>query len=106
MNTGSIFRIGNTSEFNSIALEAFNYQYNKNLIYKEFSDLLGKNPATVNNVGEIPFLPIEFFRTKKIFIGDHKPSIVFSSSGTTGMQASKHYINDLAIYIKKFSPGF
>jgi hypothetical protein len=106
MNTGSIFRIGNTSEFNSIALEAFNYQYNKNLIYKEFSDLLGKNPITVNNAWEIPFLPIEFFRTEKIFIGDHKPTIVFSSSGTTGMQASKHHINDLAIYIKSFRLGF
>jgi len=105
MNTSRIFEIGSPSEFNSLALEIYNYQFQKNPIYAEFCTHLGKTPKQVTSVTDIPFLPIHFFKTKKMYFGKQPPEAVFTSSGTTGMSSSHHYIQDLAIYKNSFRHG-
>ncbi len=105
MNTSRIFEIGSPSEFNSLALETYNFQFQKNAVYREFCTHLGKIPKQVHTVTDIPFLPIHFFKTKKIYFGEQPPEAVFTSSGTTAMSTSKHYVQNLAIYKDSFRQG-
>lgn len=102
-----IFNIKTEAEFTSLALEVFRYQFENNLVYRSFCDLLYKHPSDVKSVEEIPFLPIQFFKSHTV-LSDSKNTIkkIFSSSGTTGSITSKHNITDLSIYEKSFTKGF
>jgi phenylacetate-coenzyme A ligase PaaK-like adenylate-forming protein len=104
--TNKIFQISTPDEFNAIALDIFEFQYHTNKIYQTFCNNLKKSPNTVKRIEEIPFMPISFFKNHKIICEGHKEEIVFSSSGTTGANTSKHYVADLEIYNKSFSEGF
>ena len=102
-----IFEIKSDSEFNELAISIFQFQYNNNSIYKSFVDSLKINPESVLHIEQIPFLPIEFFKTKTIICGEIKPdAICFSSSGTTGQITSKHHVNSISTYEKSFTKGF
>ena len=104
--SNKIFNIQNNLEFNEVAFEIFHYQYQHNKLYKSFTDHICKNIHKINNTIEIPFLPIEFFKTKKITALDSGSSRVFLSSGTTGATRSKHCINDLELYHRSFLKCF
>ena len=106
MDPNSFFRIKNSQEFSSISLDVFKYQYKNNLVYREFCDLLGVNAGKVTQLEDIPFLPIEFFRTKQVISTTKEADTVFSSSGTTGSNTSKHYIAQLNLYEQSFRSGF
>lgn len=106
MDPTRFFGIKNSQEFSSNALEVFNYQYRNNKVYGEFCDFLGVDVPNVNQIEDIPFLPIEFFRTRKVLSASKIPSVVFSSSGTTGANVSKHYVSEIALYQQSFRTGF
>ena len=61
-----IFKIKNNNEFENLALKIFEYQIKNNKTYKKYASLVlkGKQPKSVQ---EIPFLPISFFKSEKIF---------------------------------------
>ncbi|PHS04204.1 MAG: acyl transferase [Kordia sp.] len=101
-----IFNIKSVEEFNAIALAIFKFQFENNKVYRSFCDLLYKHPSDVKTVDDIPFLPIEFFKTRTILSSAEKPVISFSSSGTTGSVTSKHHVTDLSIYEKSYLNGF
>ncbi|MCX6256097.1 MAG: acyl transferase [Bacteroidia bacterium] len=101
-----IFDIKNKDEFLRIALEVFNYQYDKNVVYQSFITSLGKNRDTVKTLASIPFLPVEFFRNHKIVTGDLPVEKVFESSSTTGVTTGKHYVYDLSLYEESFLNAF
>ena len=92
--------------FDSVALELFNFQYTYNLVYKQFVDYLKINVADVQTVQQIPFLPIEFFKTHPIIIENVATQKIFESSGTTGQTTSKHLVADLNLYEESFEKGF
>ena len=92
--------------FNQKAIALFNYQAENTLVYKEYLDHLGINPKSVKKISEIPFLPISFFKTHKVFNKHKNEEIVFSSSGTTGINTSKHLLSDLSVYENAFINGF
>ncbi len=106
MDFNSIFEIANTDQFQAKALEVFSYQYQKNMAYNQFCSLLGKSPDKVHQVSDIPFLPIDFFKSKKIVSATQTPTTIFTSSGTTGSVTSKHYVLDTAIYEKSYLKAF
>ena len=106
MDINRIFEITNSSQFNKLALEIFNFQYDNNTIYRNFCDYLGKSKSNVTTVKDIPYLPIEFFKSKKVVTKNQKPQIVFESSGSTGQLVSKHYVSKLAIYVKSYLKTF
>ncbi|SFW59783.1 acyl transferase [Cellulophaga fucicola] len=106
MNTDSIFNIQTEDEFNAAALAVFKFQYTSNLVYQEFCNLLNKNIVSVTNYTDIPFLPIQFFKSKKVLIQNATPEITFSSSGTTGTVTSKHYVSNVQVYIDSYLKGF
>lgn len=106
MNTETIFNIETTEDFNTAALEVFKFQYNNNLVYQEFCNHLHKNCSNVINYTDIPFLPIQFFKSKKVLVKSATPQITFSSSGTTGTVTSKHYVSNVQVYIDSYLKGF
>ena len=95
-----IFEISNKQEFEKLALELFNYQINNNKFYQKYCDLLNFNINRVKVIEDIPFLPIEFFKTEKILCKNIHHSHVFYSSGTSSEIKSKHYIDDIKFYEK------
>ena len=101
-----IFSIRTEQEFNKISLEIFNYQYTNNLVYHQFCQYLSIDPKKVTTINQIPFLPIEFFKSHIIKTGDFKEKQVFLSSGTTGSIQSKHYVKDLTIYENSYNKAF
>lgn len=101
-----IFNIKDQTDFSEIALEVFNYQYDKNAVYQYFITSLGKKREAVKNLTDIPYLPVEFFRNQKIITGDLPVEMIFETSGTTGISPGKHFINDLSLYEKSFLNAF
>lgn len=101
-----IFNIKSYSEFREDALLIFNYQFNNNAVYHDFIISLGKNPSDVRTPSDIPFLPVEFFRNHRIVSGNLPVEMIFESSGTTGLAAGKHFINDLSLYEESFLKSF
>lgn len=106
MDINKIFEIKTSSEFKKLALEIFNFQYDNNNVYQRFCSYLGKSKSNVTAMEEIPYLPIEFFKSKRVLINNQKPQIVFESSGTTGQYVSKHYVANLSIYQKSYLKTF
>ncbi len=102
----SIFDIKSNEQFETAALEVFRYQCENILIYKEYLERLKINVKEVNSIDKIPFLPIQFFKTREIKPTNSETEVVFTSSGTTGDQTSKHYITDTDLYIKSFTAAF
>ena len=100
-----IFQNQTNNSFEAIALEVFKYQAKNNNVYKTYLNLLNVNPNNVKNLGQIPFLPIEFFKHQDVVCKSNNIDTVFTSSGTSGTQ-SKHIVNDLAVYEKSFTSGF
>ncbi len=97
-----IFDIQSDSDFNALSLQVFNFQYNNVKVYKEFCDLLKRNPENVESYLDIPCLPINFFKTNKIIADNYTPEIIFESSGTTGSELSRHYLAKKELYNKSF----
>ena len=101
-----IFSIQTDADFVQAALQTFGYQYQHNQVYQRFCTLLGRTPDKVRRLTDIPFLPIEFFKSEAVYCGNERPTTVFTSSGTTGSQTSRHYVKDLAVYQQSFRQGF
>ena len=102
----NIFTISTDEEFNAMALKTFQVQFHENLVYREFCRHLGKNVSSVKTIEDIPFLPIEFFKSKKVICGSFVPQITFTSSGTTGSEVSKHYVKNLKLYEQSYLSAF
>lgn len=101
-----VFSIGNGEECLQIALEVFRYQYLTNPVYKAYCDAIKRSPETVNDYRQIPFLPIQLFKSHSICSGTFTPETVFKSSGTTGSNTSRHFVKDLSIYEESFLLNF
>jgi len=93
------------STFEKVALKVFAHQYQNCEIYHAYCDLIGKTKVNVTSLSSIPFLPISFFKTHEVRDSSTFDTI-FTSSGTTGNQTSKHFITDLKIYEKSFISTF
>lgn len=93
-------------DFDKLSLEAFQYQFWNNTVYNSYVKALGVNPAIVNSVSRIPFLPVTFFNTHSVKTGDFVAETIFESSGTTGSINSRHLVKDLLLYKESFTRGF
>ncbi len=101
-----IFTIQNQTQFKEVALDVFRFQAKHNIVYKKYLELLNVNPDRVSSLEEIPFLPIQFFKTQRLVSNQNQPEIIFTSSGTTGMQSSQHIVTDLSYYEESYRKGF
>lgn len=101
-----IFNIQTPEDFKQVAFSVFRHQFENNKVYRSFCDLLYIHPSDVQTLEDIPFLPIEFFKSKKIISSLEEVQEVFTSSGTTGSVTSKHYVTDIEFYKESYLKGF
>ena len=101
-----IFSISSQKEFEKITLKVFRHQYNNNLVYQDFCSLLKKDKSNVKSIEEIPFLPIQFFKSHEIVSSQDQIQETFTSSGTTGTITSKHLVTDVTLYEQSFRKAF
>ena len=92
--------------FDTLALDIFRYQARHNLLFRQYLELLGVTPQEINQIEDIPFLPIQFFKNHDIQTGSWKPALNFTSSGTTGQTASRHLLRDPEFYRWNARRGF
>lgn len=109
--------------FEEAALELFRFQAEYVPVYQQYVSLLDINPESIKSINEIPFLPVSFFKSHKVVCSEERiaspekigiamtsieksASMIFTSSGTTGMITSKHYVADLSWYEASFNKGF
>ena len=102
----TIFNIETRTEFDAASLEVFKFQFENNRVYRSFCDLLYVHPSDVNCIQEIPFLPIQFFKSHEILSSKQPVEILFTSSGTTGDLTSKHLVTDVKVYEESFRRAF
>nr|WP_298006220.1 acyl transferase [uncultured Flavobacterium sp.] len=101
-----IISIQTTKEFHKTAMKVFRFQFQHNEVYQKYCLLLRKSPENVKHITEIPFLPIEFFKSKEVLSTIDPVQTTFTSSGTTGIITSKHHVTDLSFYEASFRSAF
>ncbi len=101
-----IFNIQNEDDFKTCALKVFKHQFENNAVYRSFCDLLYIHPSDIKELKEIPFLPIQFFKSHQILSSKESVQEIFTSSGTTGSVTSKHLVTDISWYEKSYLKGF
>ncbi|MFN8205857.1 MAG: acyltransferase [Bacteroidales bacterium] len=92
--------------FSRCALDLFYFQSGNNLLYASFVQALGKDSSLIHSPEEIPFLPVEFFKTHQVITGQFTPEIVFTSSTTGGSIPSQHPVRQLSLYESSFLNAF
>ena len=106
ITAADIFAISNQKQFEKIALKVFRYQYENNLVYQEFCNYLKVDVQKVKSLVQIPFLPIQFFKSHAVVSNTDAIEETFTSSGTTGMITSKHLVTDASIYEESYRKAF
>ncbi len=101
-----IFEIQTPRQFEESALKLFQFQYSENPVYHEYATALKINPNKVVSLENIPFLPIDFFKTRRVVCENRQPQAVFGSSGTSGMDRSRHEVPELSVYDNSFLKSF
>ena len=94
------------SEFGDYALKVFRHQVASNTLYKQYVLQRGIVAAEIEDWTAIPFLPISFFKSHEVKSFQGPAAACFTSSGTTGAQTSRHFVQELAWYEKSFLTAF
>ena len=97
---------GEQEDFTTLSLEAFHYQYRHCDIYRRYADGIGCREEQVESLAQIPFLPIEFFKTQRVVSFQGEAECRFYSSGTTGMTPAVHHVYSLQLYRQSFLNAF
>ena len=106
IDKNAIFNIKNQTEFEDLTLQVFKFQFENNRVYRSFCDLLYIHPSEVKTIQDIPFLPIQFFKTRDVLSSKAPIQTTFTSSGTSGSITSKHHVTNLDIYTESFTKSF
>ena len=106
ISNDDIFNIKSNTDFEALALEVFKFQFKNNKVYRSFCDLLYKHPSDIKSINEIPFLPIQFFKSHNVLSTSLPIEKTFTSSGTTGSITSKHLVSDLKLYEASYLKAF
>ncbi len=93
-------------DFNALALEVFRYQAVSCDPYRRFLEGLSMGVEEVEHWRDIPHLPIEAFKNHQVVSGAFHPEQIFTSSGTTGQQPSRHFVAQSSWYQKVFTQSF
>lgn len=102
-----IFNENCETNFEALALEVFRYQYSANKVYQTWVSGFVSDVYEVTHINQIPFLPIEFFKTHEVVCaGNSTYDAVFTSSTTTSQTPSQHFVKDVSVYEQSFFNGF
>lgn len=85
--------------FEETAMELFFHQARHNILYARYLQAINFSPEKISSVEDIPFLPIQFFKTREVRTGNWKPEAVYTSSGTGG-EVSRHAVDCESRYLQ------
>ncbi len=94
------------NNFEEKALQVFQHQAVHCKVYKNFLNFLNIHPKNITSIQQIPFLPIQFFKSHTIVSNSSPVTETFLSSGTTGNNQSKHHVTDISLYEKSYLNAF
>ncbi|MBC7641464.1 MAG: acyl transferase [Flavobacterium sp.] len=106
ISNNQIFAISNQKQFEKLALKLFRFQHENNLVYKQFCDLRKVEVSKIKAIKQIPFLPIQFFKSHKVVSNINEIQEIFTSSATTGAITSQHLVTDVSLYQESYRQGF
>lgn len=105
-----IFSLRSHDDFNRLALTLFRLHFEHNPVYGSFVRYLYPTltPQDIRHYTQIPFLPIDFFKTQTVLLNGCEADDFFMSSGTVSQGAvqSRHYIVDASLYEQCFLKAF
>jgi phenylacetate-coenzyme A ligase PaaK-like adenylate-forming protein len=101
-----VFSISNEQQFNAVALQVFRHQAKHCAVYRDFLQGLKTEIDVITNISQIPFLPIEFFKSHRVVSSASPEQVTFTSSGTTGIVTSRHFVTDVSWYTESFRNAF
>ena len=101
-----VFSISSEEQFNTVALQVFRHQAKHCAVYHDFLQGLKTEIDVVTNISQIPFLPIEFFKSHRVVSSASPEQVTFTSSGTTGIVTSRHFVSDVSWYTESFRKAF
>lgn len=101
-----IFTLTTQKQFEKTALKVFRFQYENNKVYREFCNHLNTDVGAVKSLKQIPFLPIQFFKSHEVVSSSNPVQETFTSSGTTGMITSRHLVTDITLYEESYRKAF
>ena len=102
----SVFDLRTNDAFRAKAMDLFHHQREHNAVYKAFIAHLNRDVSKIQQPEEIPFLPVEVFKTHRVVTGSFDAQLTFSSSTTTSQTPALHHIADAALYERSFMDGF
>ena len=106
MSSTNIFHIQTNEDFNNLCIDIFKLQVATIQPYHDFVYHLGIKPDLITHYLQIPFLPVEFFKSHYIIEDKTYADITFTSSGTTGTMTSNHPVHDIKIYENSYFKAF
>ncbi|HUK82954.1 MAG TPA: long-chain fatty acid--CoA ligase [Verrucomicrobiae bacterium] len=88
-----------TEVFDSLALEMFAFQFERNAVYRAYCEQHRRTPVAVRNWREIPAVPTAAFKDFALTCFPVEDAVAeFHTSGTTRAKAGKHYFRTLELY--------
>ena len=103
---GEILNINSGAAFEKAALDVFREQAEKCEPYRDYLSAAGIDPADIVRAADIPHMPIELFKSRRVYCGEAEPEIVFTSSTTGGDTPSRHYVEHLENYRRTLRKAF
>ena len=94
--------------FETKVKSVYQYQYEYNPVYRRFCEALSfPSDLTKASVDYPPLLPINAFRDAVVTCKPgQEPDLVFKSSGTAGMERSRHFVANVQLYRRSLLRGF
>jgi hypothetical protein len=89
-----------TTPFEDLAIEVFRYQMLYCRPYRLYVQYLGVAVEAVQHWQQIPFLPIQFFKSQQIISSQSTVQVAYKSSGTTAGLSSTHLVADELFYFE------
>ena len=101
-----ILTIDSGEAFERTALELFAFQAERCAPYRDYLDAIGIAPGEVTCSADIPHMPIELFKSRKVYCGTKEPELVFTSSTTGGDTPARHYVENTENYRQTLRKAF
>ncbi len=101
-----ILSIDSAAAFEKAALEIFSFQAKACPPYRDYLTAIGVSPDEVCTTDDIPYMPIELFKSRKVYCGTGAPEAQFTSSTTGGDTPAIHYVERLDNYRKTLRKAF
>lgn len=101
-----VLAIDSAQDFERCALALFRHQARHTAPYAEYVELLGVDIDAIDRVEDIPFMPIELFKSHDVYCGEAAPEMIFTSSNTGSTVPSRHMVASLEAYRKCFVRAF